>query len=339
MIRFEFYFINLDLIDATLIEDVKLAINQQLIKKKFLLDLYVSISTVISSQGLTYEFNGVNASGESIVYLMNLFRYLLAKAAVDHIIKLERCQTQALVGDKIFRSTNYANRLTSHQVMLQRMGSSLEIPKSFVCQLTGQVMDSPVSFRQNPGVYYDKTQIQYHLFAKKLDDRIDPSTKKQVDPVNDLVKDPILKMQISGFVRQKVEQNAKDRFNSLNLLLHKYDLVGVSFENLGKALRMCTQANDIEGANLLVSCNKLNIDSSDSMPNSKKTALHIAIQSNHHVIANLLVKSGADVNIKDALGKTPVVYALESGQPDLIKAVMPDVDVTKILQSVASMTI
>lgn len=47
--------------------------------------------------------------------------------------------------------------------------------------------------------------------------------------------------------------------------------------------------------------------------NPLKTALHIAVQKNHHLIASDLLSLGADVNARDDLQKTALHLCAEKG--------------------------
>ncbi len=47
------------------------------------------------------------------------------------------------------------------------------------------------------------------------------------------------------------------------------------------------------------------------------TSLHIAASRGHYGVAQLLLENGADVNAEDSMGRTPLVWARESGQDQI----------------------
>lgn len=341
MIEFTLSFVNTSAYDLELANAVHKAIINQITRKKFLIGYHKGIESGFSGSLISFKFKGVAATTSLHEYLFNQFNQFLINAGVRDVVFISETGFNPLEGDEIYNLDAAVKSVSSNETMLRTLLlRDTEIPAEFKCHISGQVMDSPVSLRQNPGVYYNKAHLKLHLFTKPTHQQLNPVTQSKVDPVKDVVKDANLKLRIRDFIAQKIKEKANSRAAELQSVLNKYCPDGqATIARLNAVLRVCAASNDLNAARLLLSTVKPDINDCDTRPDSRRTALHYAISAGHTEMTRLLIDHQARIDIKDALGKTPIIYALESGQPDLIKAVMPDVDVSKVLQSVASMKI
>lgn len=101
------------------------------------------------------------------------------------------------------------------------------------------------------------------------------------------------------------------------------------YGSLGISLASHSLIDEIRGGNMnpdrireMISSG-INIDALDDSP-LHSSALHWSVRLNQLFIVNMLIDSGADVDIQDSLGRTPLHLSVESGSvsicSDLIRA-------------------
>lgn len=338
MITFELSLVNPDIYDLELMARIVEAILDQTYKKKFLIGYHKGTSTTCTGDKIKYALKGVCAPQDVHEHILNQFNEILVKAGVRNVVYISGASFDVSPDDKVYSLESVLRPITTNTKLLSEIMPMSEIPAEFKCALTGQIMDSPVTTKQSPTVRYNKSHLKNHLFTKRVDEQLDPATKQKIDPHHDIVADPSLKKRIQDFVREKIKQKASERHEKLQSLLKKYTTDSIlSIQKINSVLRFCAASNDLEGVSVLMSTVRPDVNDKDTRPDSLRTALHYAVRANHAEMTRLLIKHGARVDIKDAFGKTPVVYALESGNPEMISAVMGNIDVTKIMTSIANM--
>lgn len=101
------------------------------------------------------------------------------------------------------------------------------------------------------------------------------------------------------------------------LLLERVTLDGVNVNKRDaenkNALYWAIKCKSTYNANLLISFG------SSLLVTTKKHAIFHAIECKHHEIVVLLIQKGLDVNIKDDVGKTLLMYAIESEMLGTVK--------------------
>ena len=99
-------------------------------------------------------------------------------------------------------------------------------------------------------------------------------------------------------------------------VLKQYPMVKVlpgSSAHWGKLLRMAVVNNRLADVRYCTEVLKININETDDNPASLRAPLHWAVIKKHDVIAHWLLGQGANPNLPDARGKTPIDYGLEVG--------------------------
>ncbi|HEY1796569.1 MAG TPA: ankyrin repeat domain-containing protein [Stellaceae bacterium] len=79
-----------------------------------------------------------------------------------------------------------------------------------------------------------------------------------------------------------------------------------------------TAANDASGVQALIADGKSPNDTDDS----GHAGLHIAAINGNARIVGILIKGGAQIDIKDPLGDTPLFYAADRNEPDICKTLL-----------------
>lgn len=114
---------------------------------------------------------------------------------------------------------------------------------------------------------------------------------------------------------EKVKNNAQKLINSLEIdelqnIIKKCKLDSNKFKDAAtkeQALRRLATSPEEEAVDdlcFLLSIGQVNIDAQDTNPNSKNTALHLAISRHHLNNALFLIRQGARMDIKNAKGET-----------------------------------
>jgi hypothetical protein len=93
-------------------------------------------------------------------------------------------------------------------------------------------------------------------------------------------------------------------------ILKKYKLANADQTSLEQGLRRATFMNNLEDLKLFIAYVN-DINAQDSNPKSQKTALHIAFEKGHQSCFDLLIESGARMNIRNAKEKKTVVELIE----------------------------
>lgn len=115
--------------------------------------------------------------------------------------------------------------------------------------------------------------------------------------------DPFFQSDIEAF-SSKLNQE-----HILNSIFAKYKYESEMFlPNPKVALRRAAAAGNIEDLEALLSIRGLDINAQDDTPNKQYTALHWAAMRNHLNAYKLLIKVGANPEIKNASGKMPSEY-------------------------------
>ncbi len=96
---------------------------------------------------------------------------------------------------------------------------------------------------------------------------------------------------------------------AVNSLLDKYRTINIITPSIEEALRKIAEVGDVESLRSLLKYSDVDIDAEDNNPRSKKTALHLAVQNGHELVAELLVSAGADLNKRDYTYKKAGAYA------------------------------
>ena len=119
---------------------------------------------------------------------------------------------------------------------------------------------------------------------------------------------------LKELVKQSRAMNAKNppepvRNTSVNpvdelfKLLEKYNIRDKDFDKKVKAVLNVAGANKAQVVNAIV---------------NKHTPLTLAVSEGHQDVAETLIKEGAEVNKKDGLNMSPLDYAVNNGDEDLI---------------------
>ncbi len=93
----------------------------------------------------------------------------------------------------------------------------------------------------------------------------------------------------------------------INILIKKYNLPDSSQVSLEKGLRNAATNNQVEDLKKFIQLVK-NINAQDANPKVKRTALHWAAIKGHDDCCQLLLESGANHSIPDAIGETAAKY-------------------------------
>lgn len=337
MITFTISAVDPNFRDKNLLMQIHAAIIFQLKKSQSVLLKADSdkVCVTITGDQIHYEFNGLspehNARSEIMRYLFNELNEVLEKLGVRSAFKIPLHGYAVEENAKIIRLQDCSPSETKNHLMLDTFIPDSDIPDEFRCSITQQLIDSPVFIKGAPDRVYDKTQLKRYFFTKFQDDQVDPFTRKEVDPFVDILPKPDLKQLISVFVRQKIAEVLKQRLERCSTVKQKYlTPFPANKDQLSAAFRRAAAVNDLHAIPVFLENYAADIDSVDSNPASRKTALHLAVFAGHLEMARLLIKSGANSSVVDASGKSPIVYALESGDQNMIQIILGNIDLLKI---------
>jgi hypothetical protein len=137
-------------------------------------------------------------------------------------------------------------------------------------------------------------------------------TRKANTQLNSNVKNSLERLK--ELVKQSRAMNAKNPqtveappsvnpVDELFKLLEKYNVRDKDFANKVKAVLNGAGANKAQVVNAIV---------------NKHTPLTLAVSEGHQEVAEALLKEGAEVNRKDGLNMSPLDYAVNNGDEDLI---------------------
>lgn len=332
---------NDELLDKDLMDAINEAITQQIHKKKFLFGYHKGYSNSITPSSIEFQFKGVSLSrendNEAYKYLFNTLDLLLSKAGVRDAVYISSVSLKECDGDNVISAKDFFQKETKNSILLEKLMSDDEVPEKFKCSMTNQIMDKPVSTKHHPDTYYDKSHLIHHFFTQSTTP-VDPLCRKSINTYTDVEKNKDLQSEIKQFVAEKLKSSINTRASQLSIASKKY-LSGnqMSIASLCAALRQGAAENDLDAVRAFLRIG-INIDAKDSNPGSCQTALHLAVKNKHLQMVKTLVDLGARTDIKDAFGKSPAVYALESGDLKMLAIVMGNVDISKAANTTLPLT-